>query len=256
MEDIEFDIKKILGGTGHSLKDYIHIIRVNLKPFIGIAVIIFIAALVYAVYAPSIYVSTVTLKIAKQQENILQPSTINSNTDELDRFISNEIEVIQSFDTRQKVAKSLVDTIENAKDKSIFNLLSLTKDEVGINGHKKIKDIAELLKFKVKTEQKPGMDLIEITAQSPSPEEAAIIANTYADQYKVLNLEENRNQLTVIRKFLEKQAMEKLSELNQAENALANFKQNGGIVSLDAQSSALVSQLSQLDAQRDAQKST
>ena len=71
---------------------------------------------------------------------------------------------------------------------------------------------------------------------------------------KELNLEESRDQLTVIRKFLEKQSQEKLSDLNNAENALANFKEKGGIVALDAQSTALIAQLSKLDAERDAAK--
>ena len=171
-----------------------------------------------------------------------------------DRFIANEIEVIQNFDTRERVAKALIDSIENSKDKSIYNLLSLKKNEIGINGHKTAADIAELLKNVVKTDQKEGMDVVEITAESPSPKEAAFIANTYADQYKKLNLQESRNQYTVVRKFLEKQSQEKLAELNKAENELANFKEKGGIVALDAQSQALIAQLSQLDAQRDAAK--
>ena len=80
------------------------------------------------------------------------------------------------------------------------------------------------------------MDIVEISAFSPSPPEAALIANTYADQYNKLNLEESRNQLGVVRRFLEKQSQEKLTELNKAENDLANFKEKGGIVALDAQS--------------------
>jgi uncharacterized protein involved in exopolysaccharide biosynthesis len=64
--------------------------------------------------------------------------------------------------------------------------------ENGIKGHKTLIEISELLKTEVKTEQKPGMDVVEISAESPSPKEAALIANTYADQYKKLNLEENR----------------------------------------------------------------
>ncbi|MGB5894044.1 MAG: polysaccharide biosynthesis tyrosine autokinase, partial [Ignavibacteriaceae bacterium] len=55
-----------------------------------------------------------------------------------------------------------------------------------------------------------------------------------------------------IRMFLEKQSKEKLSELNTAENTLKSFQERGGIVALDAQSLALIKQLSQLDAQRDA----
>ena len=225
MQNKDFDLKNYLLGSTKSIKDYILLIRTNLKPFIIISSIIFIVSLAYALFAPSIYKSTVTLKIIAQQQTVLKseslPEVSSMNSD---RFIANEIDVIENFDTRERVAKALIDTFENAKDKNIFNLLSLKENEKGINGHKTLIDISELLKTDVKTEQKSGMDLIEISAESPSPKEAAIIANTYADQYKKLNLEGNRNHLTEMRMFLEKQNSEKLNELNNAEDTLMNFQ--------------------------------
>ena len=98
------------------------------------------------------------------------------------------------------------------------------------------------------------MDVVDISAESPSPYEAALIANIFADQYKEINLETNRTQLTIIRKFLEKQSKEKLTELNNAEDTLKNFQERGGIVALDEQSKALIKQLSELDVERDATK--
>src|ERR1035437_11033043 len=246
MQNKDFDLKNYSFGSTHSIKDYILLIRTNLKPFIIIFSIIFIVSLAYVLYAPSIYRSAVTLKIIEQQQTVLKSESLPEvSTMKSDRFIANEIEVIENFDTRERVAKALIDTFENAKDKNIFNLLILKENEKGINGHKTLIDISEILKNVVKTEQKSGMDVVEISAESPSPKEAALIANTYADQYNKLNLEENRNQLNGIRKFLEKQSQEKLAQLNIAENELANFKEKGGIVALDAQSSGLITQLSQ-----------
>ena len=254
MKNPDFDIKNYMFGYTKSMKDYIQLVRTNLKPFLAIFIIISIVALAYAIYKPSIYKSTVTLKLSMQPKNILQSSDNNPTVNDLDRFVANELDVIRNSATRERVAKALIDTVESSSNKTIFKLLTLKKGETGINGHKDVDDIVDLLDKAVKTQQKPGEDIIDITVESPSPEEAAIIANTYADQYRKLNLEVNRDQLTTIRKFLEKQSKEKLLELNNAENALANFKEKDGIVALDAQSSALIAQLSQLDAQRDAAK--
>lgn len=255
MRNQEFDLRNYIHGYSKSIKDYILLIRTNLKRFIIISSIIFIAALAYALLAPSIYESTVTLKISTSQKNLLQNGAQPEASDRSnDRFIANEMEVIENFGTRELVAKALVDSIENSKDKSIYKLLNSKMNEARIKGRNTIIYIAEFLKKEVKKDQKLGMDIVDISAESPSPKEAAIIANTYAIQYKKLNLKESRNQLTVVREFLEKQSHEKLAELNTAENALANFKEKGGIVALDAQSQALISQLSQLDAQRDAAK--
>ena len=255
MDNSNFDIDKYLFGSSKSIKDYILLLRNNLFTFITIAIIVILAALSYAIYSKNIYISTATLKITNQKQNILESYGAVPEVNNLisNRFISNEIKVINNYDSRERYAKALIDSFDNTKDKNLFKLLK-DEDGNGINGHKTIKDIAELLGDVVSAEQADGVDVVEISAESQSPYEAALIANTCADQYKELNLEANRNQLTIIRKFLEKQSKEKLIELNNAEDTLKNFQERGGIVALDEQSKALINQLSQLDVQRDAAK--
>src|ERR1035438_10501436 len=123
MQNKDFDLKNYLLGSTKSIKDYILLFRTNLKTFIIIFSIIFIVSLAYALYPPSIYKSTVTLKIIVQQQTVLKSESLPEvSSMESDRFIANEIEVIENFDTRERVAKALIDTIENAKDKNIFIL--------------------------------------------------------------------------------------------------------------------------------------
>lgn len=238
-----------------SLKDYILLIRANLKPFTIIAGAIVIAAVLYAIFARNVYESTALVKITNQQSNILGTSTIPEVEDFVsDRFVGNEIAVINSYKLRERVAKAVIDTFESSVDKSKFYLLKAVSGDSSINGHRTVRDLADLFQKKVDVEQERGIDIVDITAQSPSPYEAALIVNTYAEQYKQLSLETNRQQLTIVRKFLQKQSSEKLKELNEAEDTLARFQVKGGIVSLDAQSTALINQMSQLDTERDATK--
>ncbi len=252
MDSLNFDMDKYLTENSKSLKDYILLIRTNLFSFIFISLVIIAAAVTYAVYAEDIYKSTVTLRITKQKQNILESAVPPEENGLInDRFIANEIEVINNYDTREKEAKALIDSFNNSKEKNLFKVLKMQEDK-GINRHKSLKDIAEILKYIVSAEQISGLDVVEISAESPSPYEATLIANTCAIQYKELNLESNRNQLTTIREFFEKQSKEKLNELNNAEDILKNFQKSGGIVALDAQSTALINHLAQLEAQRDA----
>ena len=240
-QNTNFDIEKYLLGSSRSLKDYILLIRNNLGIFFTISLVIIAAAIAYAILAKDIYKSTVTLKITNQKRNILESygAVPEVNNVISNRFISNEIEVINNYDSREKYAKALIDSFENAPKKESFNLIK-DNDGEGVNGHKTIKDLTESLKDIVSAEQVDGMDIVEISAESPSPYEAALIANTCADQYKEINLESNRNKLTIIRKFLEKQSSDKLVELNNAEDTLKNFQERGGIVALDEQSKALI----------------
>ena len=254
MENQNFNIEKYLMAGTNSIKDYILLIRTNLRPFILISLLIISAFAAYAFFAKNIYKSTVTMKIITQQQSILESSAQREVGGLiLDRFIANEIEVMNNYDTREKYAKALIDSFNNSKEKNLFKVIKSEEDK-GLSKLKSLKDITEILKDVVSAEQLSGLDLVEISAESPSPYEAALIANTCADQYKQLNLEGNRNQLTTLRMFLEKQSKEKLNELNNAEDTLRRFQERGGIVALDAQSLVLINKLAQLDAQRDAAK--
>ncbi len=240
-----------------SLKDYINLIRNNLLPVVVIIAAVLAVAVIYAVNSKDIYKATTSLKISKPQgsvlDNALMPD-LQSFTD--DRFISTEIEIMKSYTIRSAVARALIDTFRvNGVSKNFY--LILDHKTLSHNPGDVIlpaKKIADMLKDKVDIEQKRGIDIVDISAESPSPYEASLIANCYADAYNNFNLEENRNQLTVVKKFLAKQSDEKQGELKTAEDALSKFQAKGGIIALDDQAQALIQQLSNFEAQRDAAK--
>jgi len=169
-------------------------------------------------------------------------------TDRLDRFIANEIKIIQNFNTRKNIAIALIDSFNNSSNKDLFNIV---KDESG-QGHKTSEHIAGILGGALSTEQVPGVDVILISAQSTSSFEAALIANTCATEYQKVNLAISRAKLSKVREFLEEQSKEKLADLKIAEDSLMKFQEKGGIVSMEVQSTGLIRQLSDLDAQKQA----
>ncbi len=239
----------------HSLKDYINLIRGNLVPIISIVAGSLIIAIIYAVNARDIYKSTATLKVVKPQGNILYSPVIPEFQDfGNDRFLANEIEVLKTFNTRERVSKSLVETFNSVGVKdSFYILLDLssafqeTKAEL-----LPVEGIAERLLSSVSIDQKRGLDIIEISVESPSPYEAALIANSYSNEYQILNLEVNRNQLTIVKNFLLEQKKEKQYQLNDAEETLRKFQEKGGVIALDEQANNLISQLSNFEAQKNA----
>ncbi len=254
MNNSKIDVNRILSGDVHSLRDYIDLIRANLIIFFSIFLSVIVIAVLYVLLSTKVYVSTVDLKLNSQKHSVLEAESSNDiSVSSSDRFVSNEIEIINNFDSKERCAAALIDSFNNTKDKTLFSELRAEPGS-GTNGHRDKEDIIRLLKDVVKVEQLSGLDIIEISAESPSPYEAALIANTCASQYREINLENNRGQLTTVRKFLEAQRKEKLAELNSAEENLKNYQQEGGIVALDAQSNVLINQLANLDALRDAAK--
>lgn len=252
MNNKNFNIEKQSHTESKSVKHYILLVRNHLKSLIFISLLIVVLTAIYAIRAKDIYVSTVTIKITQQDQNILE-NTVGPRTDTeyLDRFISNEIGIISNYNTREIIAQALIDSFNNNKNKNLFYIVR-AGDGLGGTKHNPLEGIANQLKGAIRAEQNPGSDVIEISAESRSAYEAALIANTCAVEYQKINLEINRSKLTNIRKFFEQQSQEKLAELRIADDSLRNFQEKGGIISMDVQSSELLNQLAELGAQRDA----
>lgn len=234
-----------------SIVDYLQLIRGNLLPILIITAVSFIFALVYAINAVDIYNSTTLVKINKNSGNILESNPLLQPFGSEDRFISNEIEVIKSYTLRERVASALIDSFNNAQKKDTFSVL-LTSDRLDQSKKKLMtkEQLAITLSSLVTVEQKRGLDFVILSASSPSPYEAALIANTYSSEYRNLNLMFNRDQLVVIKNYLDQQRSEKLEALNQAEDMLKTFQESGGIIALDNQASNLISQISTLEASK------
>ncbi|MEJ5350274.1 MAG: polysaccharide biosynthesis tyrosine autokinase [Melioribacteraceae bacterium] len=238
-----------------SLKDYINLIRLNLGVIIIIGLTGLIIGAIYALNAPDIYKTTTALKITKPQGSILNSPLIPEFQDfGSDRFIANEIEILKSYKLRDKVAQALIDSFKSTSTKNIFSLILDNSEQKSIPVLLPKEDIIDLLERKVSIEQKRGLDIVEINVESPSPKEAAIIANSYAAAYKELNLEYNRQQLTAIKNFLAQQREEKLSELAQVEEALRNYQEQKGIVQLPEQAKALIEQTTDFESKMNATK--
>lgn len=239
----------------NSIKDYFNLIRNHLTMVSIITLSALIVSIIYAIKAPDIYKASTVLKVSKPQGSILNSPLIPDMQDfGSDRFIANEIEILKSYTIREKVANSLVEAFNNEKNKGRFNLI-LNKN-FSLNNSKSsypVKpkyELADFLAKAVSIDQKRGLDIVEISVESPSPYEAAVIANNYAQAYNELNLQSSRLQLTQVREFLAEQRKEKQKELLDSEEKLRLFQQAGGIVELDEQAKAMIKDMSDFDAQK------
>jgi capsular exopolysaccharide synthesis family protein len=241
-----------LPEEGSNFKEYLNLIRNNIVPVILITIICTSAAVLYALNASDIFKSTTSIKLSKPQGSILESPLMPEFQDfGSDRFIANEIEILKSYTVREKVSKVLSDTFAVHGNNKDFSLV-IAKKNFGDKEKDlmEIPELAKLLEKKVSVEQKRGLDIVELSVESTSPYEAALIANVYAQEYRNLNLEINRNQLINVKNFLRDQRQEKQKELKLSEDDLRSFQEEGGIVALDEQATSLISQLSQFEAQK------
>jgi len=240
----------LLTGT-KSLKDYFILFRNNLKYIIIISLSAVILAAIYAFLAKSVYTSTASIRITNPYKNVLEDGRQNADNTFVDRYIVSEMGVIGNFATRKKIAQALIDSFEVSAYKDMLPLISERK---GSNSSKSVEQIAGMLGGIITAEQNPGTDVVFISAESRSPYESALVSNCTAKEYQKINTIVSREKLTSLRKFLDDQAQEKLNELRAVEDSLMKFQEKGGIISFDIQSTNIIGQLSNLDAQKEAIK--
>lgn len=239
-----------------SLKDYINLIKLNLIPILVISLTGLIVAAVYAYNAKNIYSSTTVIKLQKPSGSILSSPLLPEFSDfGNDRFIANEIEILKSYRMRDIVTQAFLDSFVVINEPDSFYLIyDYSIDFNDSSKPKKFKSRHNLIGMlkNVTIDQKRGLDIVEISVESPSPFEAALLANTYADNYEKLNLSYERQQLTTVKSFLKIQRDEKLSDLREAEKNLQRYQEEGGIIAIDEQARALIEVITDFQSQRDA----
>jgi tyrosine-protein kinase Etk/Wzc len=252
MSDSNLNYNNFDESQGSTLKDYLILLYANIKPVAAILATSLIISIIYAISAPNIFRASTALKITKPGGSILESPLMPAISDfGNDRFLANEIEILKSYNIRERIAKVLLDTLVKSADTKAFYLL-LT-DKFGEDKRPaSVPEIASLLEKAAQIEQKRGLDIVNIIVDSQVPKEAALIANVYAKEYLAYNLEINRNQLSFVRKFLADQREEKKEQLKDAEEILRIYQERGGIVALDQQAQTLIQQLAQFEAQKNA----
>ncbi|MBK7978944.1 MAG: hypothetical protein IPK06_02805 [Ignavibacteriae bacterium] len=210
---------KIIQYKPKTILDYFNMIRQHWLHVVIIFLIVFALSIGYAISATDIYQAETTLKISPPEGNILEAPLLNelgSGGSQSDRFIANEIHTMNNITIRERVAQVIIDSFKVLGQKDKFSLI-FNKNIFNKNSGdlKSDKTIANMLKNIVSINQVPKLDFIEITCESPSPFEASLIANAYADVYREFNLLDNRKQVSRVKEFLENQKQHKFDDLKQ-----------------------------------------
>lgn len=132
--------------------------------------------------------------------------------------------------------------------------LGLLKREMSLDEIRKSKkDLAVIkrLQSKVEAVREEGTNIINITAVSIKPTEAAQIANTVARAYKAFNIQEKNRKTIETKAFIEEQLGKTHQELKTAENKLQSFKEGYALISMDAQTQNILTRLNNVEVEYD-----
>ena len=127
-----------------------------------------------------------------------------------------------SEDLRRRVATQLIESRAVLGQNAYFPILEPADegDSLGVN------DVAGRLAEQVRFEPLGEQDMIAIVATSTVPEEAARVANLYAELYQDVTLEDSRASIVAARTFLEDQIGKLSGELDDIDDQVVSYSQS------------------------------
>jgi capsular exopolysaccharide synthesis family protein len=232
-----------------AVHEALEVLRLGKWYIIGIAALVLTAVTVYTFTAEPVYEANTLLLVDTKSaatEDKTVPDFIKPGRIENHKLDQQALILQQSTEIAGRTADRLVEmrTLPVsgaplailAKSTSITHLSQLLQDEV----------------LSVKPADSDGStDALIINASSNSAEEAALIANIYAEEYVHQTEEMSKERLTAQRIFLEQQYADKKVELDELEARLANYMSREGATALDDQATYTVAQIAQIQAQLD-----
>ena len=150
----------------------------------------------------------------------------------------------EKMDTHAYIIKSFPVILSSAKSLG-WIAPDLSGDAVREN--KNYVSIIERLKTMVEAEHQQGTNIIDIRVVSVDSNEAARVANAFAQAYREYNIREKNKKTFETKKFIEEQLHLTSIKLKDAEGKLQSFKENFALISLDAQTQNILDKLNAVE---------
>jgi len=239
------------GGTDDARMDLSELwepIRQGKWIILLVCVLITGAVAAYTYTLPPVYEASSVVSVAEGGNAPARVIAFTGETRELDR----EMGVLEfSGELRLRVARELMNRSEQfvAQDSIDSPLPVVQGDSSGVVAA--ADEVATNLSEKVDfATAQAAASMLQISAESSVPEEAALIANIYAQEYQKFARERSRSSITAARQFLEDQVAKRKEEIRQLENQWEAFARNNEVVTLGQDGDRLVQEYTTLDAQR------
>jgi len=253
-----------------SLQDYIRILYRG-RWIIIVSLVIISAATIYLTFtAPPQYESSVLIMLAGKAE---QASMIFQNPVMPQNYlkVNNEIEVIRSRYLARRVIKALryadfSDSLYILGNKQYGDqrpqlrpaLASIKNKVMGLltGATEPVASVADTLNRQLACKLLGGMQVepirdteaIRLTVTSVDAAEAALLANTIAREYRLLDREYSLTDVVEVKNFLEDQIAKIQRDLTISEEALQHYQEQEGVFGLDETAQTLIDQLSTFEA--------
>lgn len=190
------------------------------------AIALMLATPIYAASA-SVQIDQGPVKIVGTEE-----ADASAAIQDADRFLQTQIDIVKSRSLAENVAKDLhLLTSDN-----FLNSMGMTPDYDGLSASERRKKREEAvvgaLTAHLSTNLPLDSRIVTITFESPDAELSARIANSYANNFVLNNLQRRRDTLNYARRFLASQLAEARNRLAQSEMDATRYSEKARIIGI------------------------
>jgi capsular exopolysaccharide synthesis family protein len=235
-----------------SLRDLIDVVIRGRWIILSSVIALLVPSALYTFLQDPVYQSSALLLVQTKDESLsdVLPTDPRELFLKTERNLSNELLVLRESDALADSAavRLLRYGSRGAEGGTVLTILEPPRDEALTQEH-----VVDRLQTEYVTAAMAGddVDAIRVTVSSTVPEEAVLIANLYAEEFVRLTQESSRAGVTASRDFLEDQVAEQQIALQGLDDQVRDFMVREGAAALDQETASTVSQLAELEAQRD-----
>lgn len=160
---------------------------------------------------------------------------------EMDPMRNNQIQLIHSRSMAEAVADSIL------RSPNTDSLLTILYADLGVPQGNLRGSLVGLVRGSISVSNMKDTDFFVLSATGYSPAASATMANLVVQTYYKKNLTDARGENTMVKVFLAEQLGIISDDLASAEDSLTSFKEEHGIVSLSAETSQIVQNLSSFE---------
>ena len=216
---------------------------------LGVLAAVVSAAAIYTYTLPTTYRTSSLLLVDREGQSSVFSGLGRGRSSFLrqDQTLQNELLILrQSRTIATRVAERLMDLETHPQTGAPLQILR------GPEGERLSKDGVASRVQGMTSAQPSGeeTDALYISATSNHANEAGLVANLYAEEYIARTQERSREDLRASRRFLEEQADTLRRDVQAAEQRLQEYMQEENAASLDQETNRVVSQISELEAER------
>jgi polysaccharide biosynthesis transport protein len=202
----------------------------------AIALVVFIAAATYIMWAPKIYDSRAIIQVHQEAQKIVNIASVSEDKPETNDYLNS---VAQAFTSRKLMLRVIRST---GLDKDPL----FAPPKADGSPYTEI-ELADLMSQKVSVSVRRNTRLLDIIVSDTNPKVAQMLAAAFVREFLREAFEQRREISRVANEFLQDEAKQLQAKLEEAERKLQIYKEKNKAVSLEERQNIIVEKLQELN---------